>query len=142
MKLIDTNLLLYAVNTAAPLHQRTLRWFEDSLIDSEPVAFDWNALLGFIRISTRRGAFARPLSVSDAFDYVAEWLAQPNVTVLHAAEKHPQLLRDFPIPFGSAGNLVSDAHLAALAIEHGATLYSADNDFVRFPALRWVNPLR
>jgi uncharacterized protein len=141
MKLIDTNLMLYAVNTAAPLHRRALQWFEDSLNDLEPVAFDWNAMLGFIRISTRRGAFEQPLTIPEAFDYVTEWLTQPNATVLQPTEQHSQLLRNLLTPFGSAGNLISDAHLAALAIEHGATLYSTDNDFVRFAGLRWLNPL-
>ncbi|NJM42190.1 MAG: type II toxin-antitoxin system VapC family toxin [Anaerolineae bacterium] len=141
MKLVDTNLMLYAVNTAAPFHQRAIQWLEDSLNDVEPVAFDWNALFGFIRVSTRQGAFPQPLMLNEAFGYMNEWLAQPNVMLLQPTERHAELLQSVLTPLGTLGNLVSDAHLAALAIEHGATLYSTDNDFARFSGLRWRNPL-
>ena len=141
MKLPDVNLLLYAVNSSDPLHRQSKKWLEKSLSESETFAFDWTVLLAFLRISTRLGIFSRPLKVQQAFDVIDEWLAQPSSVVIQPTPRHSAVLRDLLLPLSTAGNLTSDAHLAALAIEHGATLYSADNDFTRFSELQWVNPL-
>ncbi len=142
MKLLDVNLLLYAVNANAALHSRARAWLEGILTGTETVAFSWNVLLAFLRLATRPGLFERPLPVETALDLVDRWLAQPPATVIHPGPRHLRILRDLLAPWGTGGNLTSDAHLAALAIEHGAELCSCDADFARFPGLRWRNPLR
>lgn len=141
MKLTDVNLLLYAVDSAAPRHAAARRWLETELSGSETFAFSWSVLLAFLRLSTSSRVFESPLKVSEAFDLVDNWTAQPNTTVVHPTERHSALLHELLEPFGSAGNLVSDAHLAALSIEHGAELCSSDADFSRFSGVRWRNPL-
>ncbi len=141
MKLLDANLLLYAVNSDAPLHPRARTWLEETLSGSETVGFSWNVLLAFIRLTTRTGLFQRSLSPEFACDMVADWLDQPPATVVHPGPKHLAILRELLVPLGTAGNLTTDAHLAALAIEHGAELCSCDADFARFPGLNWRNPL-
>ena len=112
------------------------------LSGTEQIGFAWAALLGFIRISTNHAAFDVPLSPTRAFEYVESWLAQPVATVVHPTHEHATILRRLLEPIGTAGNLTPDAHLAALAIEHGAELCSRDADFSRFDGLRWTDPLR
>jgi uncharacterized protein len=141
MKIADANLLLYAVNSAEPLHAKSKRWLETSLSDAEPFAFDVTVLLAFLRISTRAGIFAQPLKLKQAFELINLWLDQPCALIIEPTTQHFAILLDLLQPLGSGGNLIADAHLAALAIEHGATLYSADNDFSRFQGLDWTNPL-
>ncbi|MGI9112323.1 MAG: type II toxin-antitoxin system VapC family toxin [Gaiellaceae bacterium] len=141
MKLPDLNLLLYAVDRSSSSHQVALRWWNALLSGGETVALSWVVLLGFVRLTTSPGVMGAPLSADDALDYVDRWLAQPVTTVVDPTPRHSRVLRDLLRNVGSAGNLVTDAHLAALAIEHGAELCSADHDFGRFPGLRWVNPL-
>lgn len=141
MKLPDANLLLYAVDGVSPHHEPARGWLEGSLSGSETIAFAWAGLLAFVRLSTQARVFASPLSVDQALDLVDSWLAQPPATVIHPTARHSALVRELLGPLGTAGNLTTDAHLAALAIEHGAELHSADADFSRFPGLRWVNPL-
>jgi uncharacterized protein len=141
VKLPDVNLLLYAYDSDSPRHAAAREWLEETLSDTETVALAWAAMVGFVRIATNPSTFVRPWDVDDALDLVDEWLAQPPVTVVHPTDRHAAVLRDLLTPLGAAGNLTSDAHLAALAIEHGATLCSCDNDFSRFPGLRWVDPL-
>jgi uncharacterized protein len=111
------------------------------LSGAETVAMTWTVLLAFIRLSTRAAVVERPLGVDAAIGLVESWLAQPCVTVVNPTERHAALLRQLLLPLGTAGNLTSDAHLAALAIEHGALLCSCDSDFSRFPGLRWIDPL-
>lgn len=142
MRLLDLNLLLYALDESSPLHDDARPWVERTLSGPETVAVAWNVLLGFIRLSTRAAVFASPLRVEEALDIVAGWLEQPAVTVIHPTERHAAVLRELLAPLGTGGNLTSDAHLAALAIEHGAELCSTDADFSRFPGLRWVHPFR
>ena len=98
-------------------------------------------LLGFLRISTNPAAFGNALSADRAFEYIDSWLDSPVATVVHPSARHAGHMRDLLMPLGTAGNLTNDAHLAALAIEHGAELCSSDNDFSRFEGVRWVNPL-
>lgn len=141
MKLPDVNLLLYAVDTSSPLHEPARRWLEEQLSATETVAFAWAVLLAFIRLRTNPRIYDSPLQVDEALDLVDSWLNQPCATVIHPTDRHNALLRELLAPLGTAGNLTSDAHLAALTIEHGAELCSADADFSRFPGLRWVNPL-
>ena len=141
MKLLDVNLLLYAVNEDAPLHRKAKDWLDGVLSDTETVAFTWTVLLAFLRISTRPAIFPRPLTPGEAFDLLESWLAQPCVSILEPTDRHLRVLQDLLRPLGTAGNLTSDAHLAAVAMEHGAELHSCDADFARFPGLRWVNPL-
>jgi uncharacterized protein len=111
------------------------------LSGTEPVGFAWSVLLAFVRLSTRAQLFTNPLDPAEAFDVVEGWLAQPCALVLHPTERHLALLRGLVERLGTAGNITTDAHLAALALEHGAEVCSADTDFGRFPALRWTNPL-
>ena len=141
MILIDVNLLIYAVNEDAPLHGKAKPWLEATLSGSETVGLSWTVLLAFLRLTTRAGVFRTPLAVQSVFDLLEAWLAQPAVIVVEPGARHLSILRDLLLPLGAAGNLTSDAHLAALAIEHGAELCSSDSDFARFSRLRWRNPL-
>ena len=141
MILIDANLLIYAVNRDAPLNRKAKPWLESALAGPDTVGFSWAVLLAFLRLTTRPGLFRHPLPPGTAMDLVASWLDQPAVTVVHAGPRHLRILRDLLAPMGTGGNLTSDAHLAALAIEHGAEVCSADADFGRFEGLRWHNPL-
>ena len=141
MKLPDVNLLLYAIAEDTAPHAKARSWLEDVLSGTEAVAFSWSVLLAFVRISTNPAAFEHPLSASESLDYVEGWLAQPVAEVVNPTHAHASILRELLEPLGTAGNLTSDAHLAALAIEHGAELCSRDADFSRFAGLRWSNPL-
>lgn len=142
MKLPDVNLLLYAIDEKSPKHDRARLWFEEALSGTEAVAFSWAVLLGFLRISTNAAIFEDPLQADEALDYVDAWLERPCATTVAPTVHHAALLRQLLDPLGAGGNLVSDAHLAALAIEHGAELCSSDTDFARFEGLRWSDPLR
>lgn len=141
MKLPDVNLLLYAVDSAAPRHRLARQWLETQLSGSETFAFAWAVLLAFLRLSTNPRLFEAPLAPREAFDLIDGWLAQPCSTIVHPTERHAALLRELLEPLGTAANLSTDAHLAALAIEHGAELCSSDSDFSRFAGIRWVDPL-
>jgi len=142
VKLPDLNLLLYGVDEEAPHHERAKTWLEETLSGTEEVGFAWIVLLGFVRLSSNPAVFEWPLEAGEALDYVDEWLAQPVATVIHPTERHSAHLRELLGQVGTAANSTTDAHLAALAIEHGAELCSRDADFSRFPGLRWSDPLR
>ncbi len=137
----DVNLLIYAVNRDAPLHRQAKRWLESLMEGPETVGLPWNVLLAFIRLTTRQGPLQRPLSLTQSFDLIDEWLDCPSVNVLHPGPRHARVLRELIEPLGIGGNLTSDAHLAAIALEHGAELCSCDGDFARFKGLRYRNPL-
>ena len=141
MKLPDVNLLLYAVDEGSAWHEPARAWVEERLSGTETFALTWVVLLAFIRLTTSPRVFRSPLSTSEALDLVDSWLAQPCVTVVHPTSRHAPVLRDLLEPLGTAGNLTTDAHLAALTIEHGAELCSTDRDFSRFSGLRWADPL-
>jgi toxin-antitoxin system PIN domain toxin len=141
VKLVDVNLLLYAVNEEAPLHVKAKAWFEETLSGTEPIGLEWTVLLAFLRLSTRGAIFPRPLSFDSALLLIRSWLDQPCSVVVGPGDRHLDVLEGLLRPFGTAGSLVSDAHLAAVAIEHGAELCSCDSDFGRFPGLRWTDPL-
>ena len=141
MIIVDVNLLIYAVNTDSPLHQKAKSWLETAVSGTETVGLSWTVLLAFVRLTTRAGLFEKPLNVDAALDLVDAWLQLPAVTVVESTAHHLRTLRDLILPLGTGGNLTSDAHLAAVAIEHGAELCSTDHDFARFGRLRWRNPL-
>lgn len=141
MKLLDLNVLIYAMDESSPRHEAARDWLDYTLSGSETVAFAWQVLVGFVRLSTRSAVFAHPLSVDESFDVVDGWLQQSCVVIVHPTDRHAGVLRGLLTAVGTAGNLTSDAHLAALAIEHGADLCSTDGDFARFPGVRWVDPL-
>lgn len=143
MKLVDANLLIYSVTKTAQHHELAREWLDASLSDSpgsEVVAFDWLVLTAFIRITTNPRLSLNPLSVELATKVARDWLAQPAAILINPTDRHLPLMKEILMPLGTAGNLVNDAHLAALAIEHGATIYSFDNDFARFEGIRWIDP--
>jgi toxin-antitoxin system PIN domain toxin len=137
MRLVDTNVLLHAVNADSAEHAIARACLEDGLSAEAGLGFAWLALVGFVRLATRRGILAQPLALEDALGVVDDWLAAPQATVLEATPRHWPVLRRLLVGAGTAGNLSNDAHLAALAIEHGATLVSFDRDFERFAGLRF-----
>ncbi|HLX62719.1 MAG TPA: type II toxin-antitoxin system VapC family toxin [Planctomycetota bacterium] len=141
MGLPDVNVLIYAVDKKSPFHAACEKWLVETLNGAEPVSFTWHSLLGFVRISTNPRAMALPLTIDEAFDFVDEWLAQPLSHIVEPSDKHSGTLRSVLLAAGMAGNLVSDAHLAAIAIDHGVEIVSCDTDFARFPGLKWFNPV-
>ena len=142
MILIDANLLIYAIDLDSPHHKPARKWLEGALSGSTTVGLSWGVILAFLRLTTRAGILQRPMSAETALEFVDEWLRLPTVETVAPSEKHWQVFRNLLQAAGTAGNLTSDAHLAALAIERGATVFSTDNDFARFPGLRHVNPLQ
>jgi toxin-antitoxin system PIN domain toxin len=142
VKLLDVNLLLYAYDSSSARHTSARDWLEQTLSGTETVGMPWIVLLAFIRLSTRSVVVGHALDVDTAVGYVERWLEQPCVTIVHPTRRHATILRELLTPLGTAGNLTTDAHLAALAIEHGAELCSCDGDFARFTGLCWVDPLR
>jgi toxin-antitoxin system PIN domain toxin len=140
MILPDANVLLYAVNSASEHHHLARKTMVDSFGQARGVAFAWTALLAFLRLSTRAGIFERSLRVEQALQVIAHWLDQPRAHIVHPTSKHREVLGRLLLGTGVAGNLTSDAHLAALAIEHGATVLTFDRDFERFAGLRWQIP--
>lgn len=132
MKIIDANVLLYAINRQSTEHQGAHRWLTGALSGGEVVGLPWASLLAFIRLSTSRRVFASPLSPAEAMTVVESWLAQPAAVAVEPTTRHAFVLRGLLEQAGTAGNLTADAHIAALAIEHGATVVTYDRDFERF----------
>ena len=141
MILPDVNTILYAVNSASDQHAAALRALRQGFDGPRGVAFAWTALLAFLRLSTRRGIFPKPLSVEEALRVIEHWLGHPQGQVVHPGERHAEILGGLLTSAGTAGNLTTDAHLAALAIENGATVLSFDRDFARFGDVRWTLPM-
>lgn len=141
MTLVDANLLLYAYDPRAAHHQASRVWLEGMLSGAELVGFAWLTLWAFLRISTSPRVYERPLSVEEAEMIVGSWLDAPMVRMLDPGERHWEILRGLTRSGQSAGALVMDAALAAIAIEHGATLATTDRDFSRFAGLSWRNPI-
>jgi toxin-antitoxin system PIN domain toxin len=141
MKIVDINLLIYAINKDTPHHSKAKKWLEDSLSSDEPFGFAWIVILGFLRIITNGRIMPNPLTPEVAIEMVDDWLRQPPSISVVPSHQHWSIFKELLTPLGTAANLTSDAHLAALAIEYGARLFSTDNDFSRFQSLRWTNPL-
>lgn len=141
MNLVDANLLIYAHNSFAQQHGRAKQWLRATLDSGEPVGLSWITLLAFLRITTGPRSFIDPMSLEEAGSVVAAWLAHPSVSVLQPTERHWPILSRLLEDGQARGPLVMDAHLAALAIEHGATLCTTDRDFTRFKGLKLLNPL-
>lgn len=141
MILVDANLLIYAVNQDSPHHDRARRWLEEALSGTTDIGLAWIVVLAFLRITTHPKIMRNPMTVEMALEYVSSWLSQPFVSLIRPGEQHWPVFRNLVNMTGTAGNLTSDAHLAALAIEYGCDLYSADYDFQRFPGVNHVNPL-
>ena len=140
--IVDANVLLYAVDASSPFHQSAKEWLETSLNEPARVGLPWASLLAFQRISTHPRAAARPLSPSQAWSFVDAWLDADATWVPVPGDRHADIIRDLIVAGDLRGNLVTDAHLAALAIEHGVGICSTDSDFARFPQIAWVNPVR
>ncbi len=139
--LVDANILLYAVDEASPFHQRASTWLTRQLNGARRVGFPWQSLVAFVRISTHEQASARPLTPGQAARFIADWL-EPEVSwIPREGPGHMRILTDLITRYQLRGNVISDAHLAALAIEHGLEVCSNDSDFARFSELRWVNPV-
>lgn len=137
----DINLLVYAYNRDAREHAEAKAWWEELLSSSRPVGIPWAVACGFIRIMTHPAVLARPLDPSRAVSHVQSWMDRANVGPLEPGPRHLEVLARLLGGLGVAGNLTTDAHLAALAIEHQAEVQTNDADFARFPGLRWSNPL-
>lgn len=140
MKLVDANILLNAVNESAADRGRSRGWLDQSLSGSAPVGFAWNAMLAFVRVSTHPRLFDRPLTISQATGQVSAWLGAASAYVLQPTAGHADVLSRLLLEVGTGGNLTNDAHLAALSIEHRATVVTLDRDFARFPGVRWELP--
>ncbi len=141
MIIVDVNILLYAVNTRANKHKAAVQWWEDSLAQITPVGVPWMVVVGFLRLVTHPSIMTRPLSVTDAIATMSSWLEQPPVRTVVPTERHWPILSHLLTDLGTGGNITNDAHLAAMAIEHGATVCSCDSDFIRFKGVRWIDPL-
>ena len=142
MTLVDANLLLYAYDPRAAQHQASRTWLADALSGHELIGFAWMTLWAFLRISTNPRVFERPLAIDEAEALVEAWLARPMVRILEPGDRHWRILRDLTQSGQAKGALVMDAALAAIAIEHGATLATTDRDFSRFDGLAWRNPIQ
>lgn len=141
MILPDANLLLYAYHPRAALHEASRVWLEATLSGAEVVRFAWVTLWAFWRISTNAKVFEQPLSIREATATVSSWLERPNAGIVEPGERHWEILRELLEEAQCVGPLVTDAAVAAIAIEHGATLHTTDRDFSRFPRLVWTNPV-
>jgi toxin-antitoxin system PIN domain toxin len=141
MMLVDANLLIYAIDRDSAHHRKAHAWLEGVLSGTATVGLAWIVVLAFLRITTRAAIVHNPLSTEQALAYVDSWLAQPNVSLVRPGEKHWPILRNLLQTSGAGGNLTSDAHLAALAIEQGYTVCTTDHDFRRFAGITVVNPI-
>lgn len=141
MILVDANLLLYAQFVDFPQHERARGWFESQMNSPGRIGIPWYSSLAFLRLSTNPRMFRRPLAIRAAWQQVTQWLGHPRVWIPEPGPDHASILGRLLEQVQATGNLVPDAHLAAIAIEHGLTVCSADADFARFPGVSWLNPL-
>lgn len=140
MKIVDANVLLYAVNADSERHAASRRWLDGALSGSDTVGLSWVPLLAFIRLTTKVGLFPSPLRVDQAMQQVTQWLGAPGAQLVSPTPRHGDVLASMLSLVGTGGNLVNDAHLAALAVEHRASIVSYDSDFGRFDGIRWYTP--
>ena len=141
MILVDVNVLIYAVDADSSHHRAARQWLEAALSGTTPIGLAWIVILAFLRLTTRSGILAKPMAAERAAEFVDDWLALPYVRAVGPGEGHWTILRNLLRDSGTAGNLTSDAHLAALALELGASICSTDPDFGRYPGVERVNPL-
>ena len=141
MILVDANLLIYAVDRDSSHHRAARAWLEAILSNTVPVGLAWIVVLSFLRVTTRAGIMRKPMASERAIAYVDSWLAQPQVVLVRPGEQHWAILRNLLQTSGTGGNLTSDAHLAALAIEQGWAIYTTDHDFRRFAGVKVVHPI-
>lgn len=141
MILVDANILIYTGVASFPQHERARSWFDEQVSKGVRVGLPWQCLLAYLRITTKRGNFHQTHSVKGAWSQIFAWLDQPSVWIPQPTERHVALLESLMDESQASGDLVSDAHLAVLAVEHGLTLCTNDRDFGRFPNLKWMNPL-
>lgn len=142
MLIPDINLLIYAYNETASKHKEAKKWWESSITQGELIAIPWVVINGFIRLTTHPRVFESPLKPKKSFSTIESWFNFPNVQTINPGHDHLSIIKQLLIREGVGGNLVTDAHLAAIAIEHQCELHSNDSDFGRFPGLRWVNPIK
>jgi len=140
--LVDANILLYAEDSQHPFNQKARTWWDNQLSGTLPVCLCWTVLSAFIRIGTNPRVFEYPLSLEQAVDRVQSWIDQPCARIIRPTEAHWTVFKQLLTEYQACANLVTDAHLAALAIEHGCTLVSTDSGFGRFKKLKWINPLK
>jgi toxin-antitoxin system PIN domain toxin len=141
MILVDANLLLYATDNLSARHDATKKWWENQLSSTEPVCLCWPVINAFIRIGTNPRLQRRPMTLAEAAERVQSWLDQPCVRLIQPTEHHWKIFQQMLRAGNATANLVSDAHLAALAVEHNCVLQSNDTDFARFRGLKWRNPI-
>ena len=141
MILIDANILIYAHESSFAQHAKAHDWLDAQLNGFAPVGIPWSSVTAFLRIVTNPRVFKDPEPMADAWRQARDWLSAETVRVPQPTDKHAQVFGEFLLLSGVDSNLVPDAHLAALAVEHGLTLCTTDGDYARFPGLRWLNPL-
>ena len=142
MILVDANLLIYPIDSDSPHHSEAKRIVERLFSGTVRVGLPWIVVLAFLRVTTNSRAVQRPIRAEQAIEFVDSWLDCPNAEVVGPGANHWPILRNLLRSTGTAGNLTSDAHVAALALEHGCDIYSGDHDFARFPGIRYVNSLQ
>lgn len=139
---IDANLLIFAVDTSSPRHEAARIWLTEQLNGPRRVGLPWSSLGAFLRIATHPRASTNPLTPTQAWAIVENWLSSDVAWIPQPTARHAEILGSLVRAHSIAGNLVPDAQLAALAIEHGLTIHSNDSDFARFPEVTWIDPLR
>ncbi len=137
----DINLLIYAYDSTSPWHERAGKWWTSCLSGSAPVGLSWVVALGFVRLWTNSRVFANPMPVDRAIAHVESWLDRRMVRIVNPGPRHAELVFSFLRAEGKGGNLTTDAHLAALAVESRGIIHTADTDFLRFSGVQWLNPL-
>lgn len=141
MILPDVNILIYAYYVLAPEHHKAKRWFETTISSRNEFCLSWHTIMGFVRISTTQRIFKKPFSSIEALRIIEKWIEEPNVRILTPGLGHFNILKRIVTESRTNGAMLMDAHLAALAIEHGAILATTDRDFRRFDGLKMMNPL-
>ncbi|MBW2442558.1 MAG: type II toxin-antitoxin system VapC family toxin [Deltaproteobacteria bacterium] len=142
MILVDANILLYAEDSLSSFHQKAREWWDGQLSGTGPVCLCWTVLSAFIRIGTNPRVFESPLSIEQSLDRIQSWIDQPCTRIIRPTERHWTIFQQVLKDGQAVANLVTDAHIAALALEHGCTVASTDADFARFSKLKWINPLK
>ena len=141
MIVLDANVLIYAHDETSPHHEPARQWIEDTFSGSDEIGIALVSILAFLRVMTNPGIFGAPVTVADAIEIVTEWLSRPNVGIVQPTGRHFEVLKDVARSGKARGPLLMDAHIAALSLEHGATLCTTDRDFARFKGVRIEDPI-